>query len=77
MADNAPIVTVRGVAVRAGETLRVGAMVFDVAEDANPGDTLYYIDGALRHWVPAPRPPAKTKHHHKGTTPRRLPRRSQ
>jgi hypothetical protein len=66
VAANTPILTVQGVTVRAGEILRVGAMVFDVAEDANPGDTLYYIDGALRHWVPAPRPPAKTKRHHQG-----------
>lgn len=48
--DTVPILTVQGVTVRAGETVRVGAMVFDVAEDAAPGDILYYIDGALRHW---------------------------
>lgn len=67
MARNVPILTVQGVTVRAGETVRVGALVFDVAEDANPGDILYFIGGALRHWTPQHRPPrrnaTKRSHH--------------
>jgi hypothetical protein len=64
MADNTPIVTVRG-PIAAGARIRVGAAVYELGEDV-PDDnahTLYLIEGQLRHWQPQPRPPRRNASH--------------